>query len=230
MGRGGAPNMKPIHRTLECKKLDEIYKNRLPKSVLTAVTQKCMTRYANGEFNEGSLSNLGFVLRSAPLFCDLVVTNNPWNLEFIPDEVKDSHLCMIAVKEAGFAIEYVPEELKDEKLCLEAVKQRGPFGFERILRFIPLVLRKQRSFWIKLIELDSQAYHSLPFDLLQDAELAYLAVKKDPLNLRSVPGPLKTLELCTLALKNKDMFGEFQKMHVFGSIPRNIMLKIHGRK
>ena len=218
--------MKPIHRTLECKKLDDIYKNRLPKSILTAVTQKCMTRYANGEFNEGSLSNLGFVLRSAPLFCDLVVTDNPWTLEFIPDEVKDSRLCMLAVKKAGLALEYVPEELKDEKLCLEAVKQRGQYGFESVLRLIPPVLQKQRSFWVKLIELDSQAYHSLPFDLLKDEELAYLAVRKDPMNLRSVPGPLKTLELCTLALKNKDMFGAFEKAHIFGAIPHAILKRL----
>jgi hypothetical protein len=120
------------------------------------------------------------------------------DLQYVPNELKMTELCLAAVKRNGKALEFVPDdELKTAELCHEAVKENGS-----ALQYVPDEL--------KTVDLCLAAVKSFSQDLalayvpekLKTTELCLAAVKQTSAALEYVPDELKTVDLCLTAVKN----------------------------
>ena len=144
-------------------------------------------------------------------------------LEFVPENLKNSELCMIAVQNHVSALKYVPQELRTPELCKLAAElcklrvQENPFELEEIskefrtpelcklavalnglaLEYVPIELRTPEL--IKsAVEISGGALQYVP-EKLKTSELCKLAVQQNGFALYSVPEKLKTPELIKLA-------------------------------
>ncbi|MDQ6990275.1 MAG: DUF4116 domain-containing protein [Mariprofundaceae bacterium] len=108
-------------------------------------------------------------------------------------------LCTIAVEENGYALEYVPKKLKSMELCLLAIETSDKAG---VLRYIPK----------KLINL----------------ELCRMSISSTSgYFLKDVPKRFRTIEICTIAVKNNPLALEFVPESILLSVASTVIEELH---
>ena len=55
----------------------------------------------------------------------LLVNENGYMLEYVPDDMKTNEIYKTAVQQNGYILEFVPEDKKTDEICETAVKQNG---------------------------------------------------------------------------------------------------------
>ena len=120
------------------------------------------------------------------------VQENGSALQYVPDNLKTTEMCMIAVK-YGLALEYVPDNLKTTEMCMIAVKQNG-----YALQYVPDNLKTTEMFMIAVK--NNAGLHHVPDELITP-EFYLEAVKNNAWTLLDVPDEYKTPEMCLAAVK-----------------------------
>lgn len=57
--------------------------------------------------------------------CEIAVSKNGRNLEYVPEQYRDAVMCLAAVQSDGGALRYVPEQYRDIAMCMAAVQSGG---------------------------------------------------------------------------------------------------------
>jgi hypothetical protein len=70
------------------------------------------------------------------LMCIKAIRQNPFNLKYVPEELKCRTICEIAVGEHGEVLEYVPEVYKDKEMCYISLRK-----YTDPLKFMPEEMR-----------------------------------------------------------------------------------------
>ena len=147
------------------------------------------------------------------------VTHDGWALEYVPENLKTTEVCLAAVRSDSFGdtLKHVPEALRTEELCLIAVRSRGSN-----LEYVPTHI-KTMAFYLEMVKSRTWMFRHVPENFrtadfcleavkhtkglalehmpkqLITAELCLEAVKHDGRILRYVPGSIKTEEMCLAA-------------------------------
>ena len=127
--------------------------------------------------------------------CRMAVSENGKALEFVPLSLRTKELCKIAVHQIGDALLYVPERFKRD-VCKIALKGNG-----KALLFLQEKDRTKELYQLAVQQNGSLIY-SVP-KAKRTKELYMLAVQQDPVGeiLKYMPPPLKTEEMCILAVR-----------------------------
>jgi hypothetical protein len=57
--------------------------------------------------------------------CKIAVSQNGYDLRFVPEQMRIKKLSKIAVAKNGYALQFVPVEIKTEEVCKIAVAKNG---------------------------------------------------------------------------------------------------------
>jgi hypothetical protein len=114
-------------------------------------------------------------------------------LSFVPSELIDEPLCLLAFKQNPAFIEFIPDKFKTEEMILQSVKHNG-----KLLEFIPYHLKKPSLFEIAFKQTPA-AIEFIP-DTHKTEEMSKIAVQYDGTLLAAFPHKYKTEELCELAV------------------------------
>lgn len=126
---------------------------------------------------------------------NIMIRHNRYALEYIPDKMKTTKMCEMAVKHYDYYIKHVPDKLKTKKMCETVVRSGGTY-----LRCIPDEFKTK-----ELCEIAVNKYGcNLKYvpDNLRTKELCDIAVSKSCDGLKYVPDNLKTKKLCEFAVNN----------------------------
>lgn len=130
-------------------------------------------------------------------------------LLFIPHELIDEPLCLLAFKQTPEALEFIPDKFKTEEMVLQAVQHNG-----KLLEFVPHHLKKPPLFEIAFKQNPAAIEFIVP-DTLKTEEMSTIAVQYDGNLLRYVPQRWRTKELYKLAVKKNPI--------AVNSIPRSLL-------
>jgi hypothetical protein len=139
--------------------------------------------------------------------CLISVTENGWNMKYIPKRVQTQELCDAAIKSICWALEYCLDRYKTYDNCYSAVERNG-----QIIEYVPkhfidssLCLAASKSRYPCL--------HLIPKEFITK-EICYEAVKGNGENVKGVPDPYMSTELAMLSIlspapsnPNSDMAG-----------------------
>lgn len=70
--------------------------------------------------------------------CLIAVNICSFNLRFVPDELKDKDVCLAAVKRCGVSLMHVPKDLISDEMCHAAIKSSG-----YALKYVPIEMRSR---------------------------------------------------------------------------------------
>jgi hypothetical protein len=135
----------------------------------------------------GSVKNITYDIAT------YVVQKDGKLLLFVPPELIDEPLCLLASKQNPEAIQFIPDQFKTEKMILQAVQHNG-----KLLEFVPHHLKIPPLFKIAFKQNPAAIEFIVP-DTLKTEEMSTIAVQHDGNLLRYVPHKWKTEELCELA-------------------------------
>jgi hypothetical protein len=127
--------------------------------------------------------------------CLQSVTENGWNMKYIPKEVQTQELVDAAIKSICWAIQFSKDEFKTYENCLSAVSRNG-----QTMEFVPKILIDK-----DMCELAAKSRYPcinlIPKEFLTK-EICETAVKADGENIRYVPEEFMSTELGWLAIKS----------------------------
>lgn len=127
--------------------------------------------------------------------CEGAVFKSGMLLEFVPDDMVDECLWLLAVQSHGDALQFVPLASRSRKLCMEACCRTTS-----ALRWTPPQLQKERGFMRKVLLSPNFALRLVPPELMTDA-LLLEAVSRSGDELEFVPQGRRTKKLCERAVK-----------------------------
>ena len=124
-----------------------------------------------------------------------IVNLKPDLFEYIPVNVRNEDLCLLAVKKRGILLRYVPKFIANTKIYEAALKNDG-----ESIAYVPEDARDIKLCTLA-VKTSGKAFKLMP-QSIQTSALASLAVKSDYTMLRCVIKELVTPELCKLAIQN----------------------------
>lgn len=127
--------------------------------------------------------------------CTMAVVSRAEAFAYVPDEVMTPDLCRIAIAGDPCMLRFVPMELRSPELCSRAVK-----GDARMLKYVPRHLVTREMCVAALCAGPEYAIY-IPRRLFTQEMFCLMAVSLQGLLLRLVPEPLRTLDVCSLAVK-----------------------------
>lgn len=134
--------------------------------------------------------------------CEIAVSKNGRNLEYVPEQYRDADMCLVAVQSDGSALRDVPEQYRDIAMCLTAVQSNG-----YALAYVPKqILLGDKGYEICFTAIcnGGQALSFVPKCYLRGKEgkaLCEAAVKANGYALEYVPKRLITKELVALSAR-----------------------------
>lgn len=134
--------------------------------------------------------------------CEIAVSKNGRNLEYVPEQYRDADMCLVAVQSDGSALRDVPEQYRDIAMCLTAVQSNG-----YALAYVPKqILLGDKGYEICFTAVcnGGQALSFVPKCYLHGKEgkaLCEAAVKANGYALEYVPKRLITKELAKVAIE-----------------------------
>ena len=133
-------------------------------------------------------------------------------LLFVPPELIDEPLCLLAFKQNPASIEFIPDQFKTEEMVLQAVQHNG-----NLLQFVPYHLKNPSLFESAFQQTPTAIKFIFP-DTFKTEEMSKIAVQHDGTLLGYVPHKYKTEELCELAVD--------QNYKAASSIPSSLLPKM----
>lgn len=134
--------------------------------------------------------------------CEIAVSKNGRNLEYVPEQYRDAVMCLAAVQSDGGALRYVPEQYQDIAMCMAAVQSGGS-----ALEYVPKqILLGDKGYEICFTAVcnGGLALSFVPKCYLRGKEgkaLCEAAVKANGYALEYVPKRLITKELAKVAIE-----------------------------
>jgi hypothetical protein len=129
--------------------------------------------------------------------CLQSVSDNGWNMKFIPKKVQTQELVDAAIQRSCWAIKHVKQKFKTYDNCISAVKRNG-----QTLEYVP-----KQFINAEMCELAAQSQsvclHFIPPQFLTQ-EICRMAVKANGENVKHVPDHFMSTELAWLAITSPD--------------------------
>ena len=127
--------------------------------------------------------------------CLQSVTENGWNMKYIPKEVQTQELVDAAIKSICWAIQYCLDKYKTYDNCLSAVRRNG-----QTMEYVPShFIDKQ------MCELSAKSRYPclnhIPKEFLTQ-EVCEMAVRADGENVKYVPDEFMSIDMAWLAIKS----------------------------
>lgn len=126
--------------------------------------------------------------------CLNAVTQNGWSLKFVPDSTKNTEICLQAVKTHGISLQYIPQNLRSKEICLQAVSQDGV-----ALLHVPTE-RRDREMCTNAVRQYGVALAHVP-ENLRNEELCREISSGFGYSLSKIPIELRNRERCLKAVR-----------------------------
>lgn len=155
--------------------------------------------------------------------CEIAVSKNGRNLEYVPEQYRDADMCLVAVQSDGSALRDVPEQYRDIAMCLTAVQSNG-----YALAYVPKqILLGDKGYEICFTAIcnGGQALSFVPKCYLRGKEgkaLCEAAVKANGYALEYVPKRLITKELAKVAIESTPS-ANYSYYPVLSLVPKKCM-------
>lgn len=135
------------------------------------------------------------------------VRRDGMKLRDVPDDYKNSEICLVAVKNNRLAFQFVPEKFKSIEACVASL-QVGWFDFPDPYKHIPEEIQRTEEFWDMVMQrlyLDAVKISGTKLERIPEQEktpeVCLIAVRRWGRALQFVPEKLKTPELCLAAVQ-----------------------------
>ncbi len=129
--------------------------------------------------------------------CLYSVTENGWNMKFIPKYIQTQELCDAAIKSICWGLKYCLNKFKTYENCFSAIKRNG-----QILEYVPnKFINKEMC--IAAVKSRFPCLEFIPKEFMSH-EMCYEAVKAIGENIKNVPDEFMSSELAWLAITSPD--------------------------
>jgi len=179
--------------------------NAMPIEKTPVGVKKIGKSYRRGQYYNDSLRNTPervlpeFVnpnQKDADKFLRLLLENNCWILQHIPECMKTEDIYKFAIEKDLSALKYIPDYLKTEELCKAAIEKNSSVFSS--LKYIPDCLKTEELCKAEL-EKQSCLLEFVPERYITE-ELCEMLVAREGSVLKYVPEKFITKELCEIAV------------------------------
>jgi hypothetical protein len=146
--------------------------------------------------HSGAICSIKPQLLSQEEYYDLCmesVSDNGWNMKFIPAHVQTQELCDAAVESICWALQYVREEFKNYENCYSAVRRNGG-----ILQHVPLHFIDE-AMCVAAAKSRYPCLNFMPPEYLT-REMCHMAVSSNGRSISDVPDACMSSELAYIAV------------------------------
>jgi hypothetical protein len=127
--------------------------------------------------------------------CIISLTENGWNLKYVPESVQTQELVDIAINESCWAIEFAVDKFKTYENCLSTVTRNG-----QTIQHVPMHLM-DRVMCETAVKAPFYCLNCIPKEFVT-RELCELAVRANGENIKDVPEEFMSTELAFIAVKS----------------------------
>jgi hypothetical protein len=150
--------------------------------------------------------------------CMQSVTENGFNMKFIPVDVQTQELCDAAIESSCWALPHCKEEFKTRANCLKAVSGNG-----QTIQHVPHQYIDE-ELCIAAAKSEFECINYFPTEYITPS-ICKVAVQGCGENLRYIPDDLKTSEICLIAVQSPGMHLPQMSAYNINHIPIQLITK-----
>jgi hypothetical protein len=219
-----------LAKSMLMPKLDEIYpKINITVQDILLAKSKLVSKSSNiyplayiVTNEQPTIKNIVQVKNCGYEYYKKLISNDPYEIVNVPDNLITEELCLICVKQNGYLLKYL--KMQSPAIVLQAIKQNGfalQFNqFSDSDEFIQAAI-EQNPWTIKLVS-DKMKYHQLAIskeprilklfmDHILDKKIYCNAVKENGYVIKYIPPKMQSVKLTGIALKQCKHYVQFIK-------------------